>query len=267
MNKQYQNVSFKELLLYLQNNPNRTRELESIEIHDIKPDTSLEKIGLKGFNSFDLNPTGILSLIACINDPTYYSLIPVAARIQLTIDIATKLQLQTDQLKNTSISRKRKKLHDLIGAAYNGSAFEEKDYFELFHGLSIMCNIQFILIKSAVQEDIENATHNGLKGEIVFSSNPTNWKSDVPVWITDYHARWIAIPSSSTHPIIASWLSDIENTGWIIKWPEVDGTKSEIVEYLSLLPTWKATDIKINKDILAVRLGRANCIKVFSKWN
>jgi len=36
---------------------------------------------------------------------------------------------------------------------------------------------------------------------------------------------------------------------------------------LSLLPTWKATDIKINKDILATRLGRANCIKVFSKWN
>ena len=53
--KQYQNVSFKELLLYLQNNPNRTRELESIEIHDIKPDTSLEKIGLLRRNFFMLH--------------------------------------------------------------------------------------------------------------------------------------------------------------------------------------------------------------------
>ena len=54
--------------------------------------------------------------------------------------------------------------------------------------------------------------------------------------------------------------------GWIVKWPEVEGTKTEIIEYLSLLPTWQATDVKINKDILAVRLGRANTIKLFSKW-
>jgi hypothetical protein len=30
--KQYQNVSFKELLSYSENNPNRTRTLDSIEI-------------------------------------------------------------------------------------------------------------------------------------------------------------------------------------------------------------------------------------------
>ena len=271
MSNQYQNVSYKDLLQYSQNNPNRNRQLDSIEIHNIKPsqDTSLASIGLKGYNAFNLNPSGVLSLIVCINDPTYYSLATISTRTQLIIDITTKLQQQTDELKNTSLSRKRKKIRELISAAYNGSPFEEKDYFDIFNGISMMCHIQFILMKSSVQEGIESDKQNtGVKGEIMFSSNPTNWKYDTPIWIVDYHARWIAIPSDKihVHKMIATWITDIESTGWIIKWPEIDGTKTEIVEYLSLLPTWKATDVKLNKDILAVRLGRANCIKVFSKW-
>lgn len=273
--KQYQNVSYKELLSYSENNPNRNRTLESIEIHVVKPsqETSLDSIGLKGYTAVNLNPSGVLSLIACINDPAYYSLAAKNARTQLIIDLATKLQQQTDELKNTSISRKRKKLHDLIGAAYNGSQFEEKEYFEIFNGLSIMCNIQFILMKSSVQEDVEEGDKQydtGLKGEVVFSSDPSNWKSDVPVWIADYRARWVAIPSDQfaqpIHKIIATWLSTIEQTGWIVKWPEVDGTKAELVERLSQLPTWQETDKKLTKDILSARLGRANSIKVFTKW-
>lgn len=266
--KQYQNISYKELLSCSENNPNRTRSLDSIEI-PIKSETSLENIGLKGYKSFTLNPSGILSLITCINDTTYYSILSTSARIQLNIDMATKLQQQTDELKNTSISRKRKKLHDLIGAVYNESKLEEKEYLELFQGLSIMRNIQFILIKSAIQDNIEEGTvMNGLKGDIIFSSNPTNWKVDVPLWIVDYHARWIAIPSDNitTHKIVGVWLSDIEHTGWIIKWPDVDATKTEIVEHLSKSSTWQENDRKLTKDILSTRLGRANCIKVFANW-
>jgi hypothetical protein len=273
--KQYQNVSYKELLSYSENNPNRNRTLESIEIHVVKPtqETTLDSIGLKGYTAVNLNPSGVLSLIACINDPAYYSLAAKNARTQLIIDLATKLQQQTDELKNTSISRKRKKLHDLIGAAYNGAQFEEKEYFEIFNGLSIMCNIQFILMKSSVQEDVEEGDKQydtGLKGEVLFSSDPANWKSDVPVWIADYRARWVAIPAEQNaqpiHKIVATWLSTIEQTGWIVKWPEVDGTKAEFVERLSQLPTWQETDKKLTKDVLSARLGRANSIKVFTKW-
>ena len=93
--KQYQNISYKELLSCSENNPNRTRSLDSIEI-PIKSETSLENIGLKGYKSFNLNPSGILSLITCINDTTYYSILSTSARIQLNIDMATKLQQQTD---------------------------------------------------------------------------------------------------------------------------------------------------------------------------
>jgi hypothetical protein len=273
--KQYQNISFKELITYSENNPNRNRTLDSIEIVSVKSsqETSLDKLGLKGYTAFNLNPTGIMSLFACIQDPTNYSLSARGARTQLIIEHTTKLQEQTDELKNTAISRKRKKIHDLIAASYNGTPFEDKEYLELFTGLSFMRNIHFVLMKSAVQEDIEEGEKKydtSLKGEIIFSTDPSTWKQENPIWVADYRARWIAIPTEQhaqdLHKIIGTWLSTIEQTGWVIQWPEVDGTKTELVEQLSILPTWQITDKKLTKDVLAVRLGRANCIKVFTKW-
>jgi hypothetical protein len=273
--KQYQNVSFKELISYSENNPNRNRTLDSIEIQSTKSsqETSLDKLGLKGYTAFNLNPSGVVSLYACISDPSTYSLSAKGARLQQIIEYTTKLQEQTDELKNTSLSRKRRKIHDLIGASYNGTTFEDKDYIELFTGISLMRNIHFVLMKSAVQENIEEGEKqydSSLKGEIVFSSDPSTWKQENPVWVADYRARWVAIPSEQhakdLHKILANWLSTIEQTGWIIQWPEADGTKTEIVEQLSQLPTWQQTDKKLTKDVLGARLGRANCIKVFTKW-
>lgn len=273
--KQYQNVSFKELISYSENNPNRNRTLDSIEIVSVKPaqETSLDKLGLKGYTAFTLNPTGIMSLFACIQDPSNYSLSTKNARSQQIIELTTKFQEQTDELKNTSLSRKRKKIHDLIGAAYNGTNFEDKDYIDLFSGLSHMRNINFVLMKSAVQEDIEEGEKqytSSLKGEVVFSSDPSNWKQEDPVWVADYRARWVAVPAEQAaqdiHKILGTWLSTIEQTGWVVQWPEVDATKAELVEALSVLPTWQQTDKKLTKDVLGARLGRANCIKVFTKW-
>lgn len=272
--KQYQNVSFKELTSYSENNPNRNRTLDSIEIQSAKPthETSLDKLGLKGYTAFNLNPSGIMSLYACILDPSSYSLSAKGARLQQIIECTTKLQEQTEDLKN--ISRKRKKIHDLIGASYNGTAFEDKDYIELYTGISLMRNINFVLMKSAVQENVEEGEKqydSSLKGEVIFSSDPSTWKQENPVWVADYRARWVAIPSEQhaqdLHKILATWLSTIEQTGWIIQWPIIDGTKVEILEQLALLPTWEQTDKKLSKDVLAARLGRANCIKVFTKWS
>ena len=272
---QYQNVGIKDLLTYSNNNPNRSRVLDSIEIVSDKStqETSLDKLGLKGYSALNLNPTGIMSLFACIQDHGTYSLSNKGARLQLIIDLTTKLQEQTDTLKNTALGRKRRKIHDLIGASYNGTAFEEKDYLELFSGISLMRDIHFVLMKSIVQDTIENGekqTDSSLKGDVVFSSDPSTWKKDNPIWIADYRGHWVAIPSAENavdiHKILATWLSTIEQTGWVVQWPEVEGTKTEIVEQLSVLPSWQVTDKKIVKEVLAVRLGRANCIKLFTKW-
>lgn len=272
---QYQNIGIKDLLLYSNNNPNRSRVLDSIEIVSDKStqETSLDKLGLKGYSALNLNPTGIMSLIACIQDHNTYSLSNKGARLQLIIDLTTKLQEQTDTLKNTALGRKRRKIHDLIGASYNGTAFEEKEYLELFSGISMMRDIHFVLMKSIIQDTIENGekqTDSSLKGEVVFSSDPSTWKKENPIWVADYRGHWLAIPSGEQavdlHKNLATWLTTIEQTGWVVQWPEVEGTKTEIVEQLSVLPTWQITDKKLVKEVLAVRLGHANCIKLFTKW-
>jgi hypothetical protein len=273
--KQYQNVSFNELISYSKNNPNRTRTLDSIEIQSSKlsQETTLDKLGLKGYTAFNLNPTGIMSLFACIQDPSTYSLSNKGTRTQTIIELTTKLQEHCDELKNTSLARKRKKVYELIGASYNGSAFEDKDYQDLFTGLALLKNIHFVLMKSAVQENIEEGEKqydSSLKGEVIFSSDPSKWKQDNPIWVADFRSRWVAIPSEQNaqdlHKFIGTWLSTIEQSGWVIHWPEVEGTKTEIVEQLSSLPTWNPNDKKLTKDVLATRLGRANCIKTFTKW-
>jgi hypothetical protein len=46
----------------------------------------------------------------------------------------------------------------------------------------------------------------------------------------------------------------------------MDGTKTELVEQLSALPTWQITDKKLTKEVLAIRLGRAKTIQLFTGW-
>uniref|UniRef100_A0A6C0HKT0 Uncharacterized protein n=1 Tax=viral metagenome TaxID=1070528 RepID=A0A6C0HKT0_9ZZZZ len=270
--KVYQNVSYQELIGFAEQNPNRRRSLEPIEIRSLLQETSLDALFLTGYSSFNLNPAGVLSVMSCISDPNYYALAPVHARLEQRIQLSTSLQEKTDTLKNTSLARKRKKLHDLIAAAYNGSRMEEKDYLDLYHGLSIMCHTHFILMKETVQDTIQDGTlqESSLKGEILFSSNPSGWSSDEPVWLADYRGRWVAVPSEmgaeSLVDLLPTWLTTMEQRGWVIQWPEVDATKTELVERLSVLPTWKETDRKLTKDILSARLGRAQTIQRFVQW-
>jgi hypothetical protein len=188
------------------------------------------------------------------------------------IDLSTALQLQTDELKHTSLARKRKRIHDLVAGAYNGTRFEDKDYFDLYHGISLMKGIHFIMMKETIQDKIEGMDYDSaLKGEVIFSSDPTTWKGENPIWIVDYRGRWIATPSESNaqsmHSILPSWITTIDQKGWVIQWPEIEATKVELVERLSVLPGWQETDKKHTKDVLSVRLGRALTIKQFTHWS
>jgi hypothetical protein len=271
--KKYQNVSYQELLTYSKQNPNRHRTLESIEIRTTLPDPSLDSFYLPGYTSLNVQPAGIVSIFACLSDPHYYSLAPPNIRIQQLIDRSTALQQQTDNLKHTSLARKRKKIHDLIATSYNGGAFQEKDYFDLYHGLSIMTEQHFILLKEAVHdriEDHEKQYESAWKGEIIFSSDPSTWKRGNAVWIADYRGRWVAIPSelhaSPLPSILATWICTMEQNSWTIQWPEVEATKPELIEQLCLLPTWQESDRKLTKDVLSARLGRARSLQVFTSW-
>lgn len=272
--KRYQNVSFKELMEYSRKNPNRHRMLDPIEIKvsDTEKEPSLDRLHLKGYTAFHLNPTGILGLLVCLGNPQYYSLSHPHVRTQQIIELATELQQKTENLKNTSFSRKRKRIYDLIGAAYNETPFQDKDYFDLFQGVAYLQNIQFILMKEAVQEKTETdeKKDDGWKGDIFFSSNPLEWKKEYSVWIADYRGRWLAVPTDSSsqplHLILTDWITTMEQKGWIVQWPEVDLTKTELVEYLSTLSSWQENDKKLSKDTLSSRYGKLNTLKLFTKW-
>lgn len=271
--KKYQNVSYKELISFSEHNPNRSRTLASVSNSLLKVDTSLDKLGLKGYTAASISPSGILSILACIEDPNYYALAPKHARTQMLIELSTSLQQQTDKLTNMSLMRKRKKIHDLIGAAYNGAFFEDKEYMELFHAIGTMRNLQFVLMKEVVQDKIEDHDvqyDSRMKGEILFSSPPNTWKRNTPTWVVDYRAQWVAVPteqhSVNMNQWLSTWLSTVEQKGWTIQWPEVEGTKTELIDKLIVYPDWKETDRKMLKETLSARLGRLQTLSTFTKW-
>ena len=274
----YQNVSYQELIRYAETNPHRARTLDSMEIcPPIAKETSLDLFHLPGYTAFSLYPTGIISLIACISDPHYYMLAPHSVRNELIMTLTTVLQEEVESLRASPLARKRKHLYELIGKAFHGTRLEEKDYMDLFHGIAYMREIQFVIMKDAIQERVEEGNDDaayapsGVKGEIHFSSNPMNWKKDNALWLVDHHARWVAMPSGHTarsfSSVLGEWILEMESHGWVVQWPEVEGTKVELVARLSTFPTWQETDRKQLKDVLAVRLGKAETLQRFISWS
>jgi hypothetical protein len=268
--KNYQNVSFKELVDYSKNNPNRHRKLGPIEILETKSiqDTSLDYLGLKGYTAYQLDPTGLLSLIVCISDPQYYLLAQKNIRTQLIIDLATKLQQETDKLKDGPLIRKRKRMYQIINTIYNQNSLEDKDYNDFFQVIDYMRNVHFILMKEAVQQNTETdekQIESNWKGDIVFSTNPTRWKKDNPIWVADYRGRWVAVPtelsSKSSPNDFAEWLSIIEQKGWTIQWSDIDGTKVEYIQELSTYPDWNDEHKKLSKEVLGGRLSKYRIMK------
>jgi hypothetical protein len=58
----------------------------------------------------------------------------------------------------------------------------------------------------------------------------------------------------------------VEQKGWTVQWPEVEGTKTELIDKLIMYPDWKETDRKMLKETLAARLGRLQAMSTFTKW-
>ena len=229
----------------------------------------MEGFGLHGYTLYDLLPTGLLSMIACMEDPHAYAFSTPAIRAQQAIEWCTRLQQRTDELRNGPLARKRKRVYELLGAIYNESTtLEEKDYTDLFQAMEALQEAHFVLMNRAVQESMESDAKDQVN-RLAFSSSPLTWKRDRPIWIVDSRCRWMAVPTDTAEclgSVLASWLPFMAEKGWIIQWPEVEGTKAEVVEQLVALACWQETDKKLTKDVLATRLGKEKTLERFRRW-
>ena len=274
--KTYQNYRFDELIAFAQQNPHRTRQLTPLEVLEqecgrkkTEKDTSLSGFGLQGYTVFDLQPTGLISMMVCMDDPHAYALSTPAIRSQQTIEHCTLLQQRTDELRNGPLMRKRKRIYELLGAIYNESIqLDEGDYIDLFRAMEVFQDAHFVLITRAVQGTMESDSKDH-QNTIGFSSSPLLWKRDRPVWLVDAHGRWIAVPTDTGRPLaaeLADWLPHMAEKGWLIQWPDTEGSKTEIVEQLIALGAWQESDKKLIKDTLSARLGKEKTMDLFRKW-
>ena len=256
MARVYQNVSYAELMAFAASNPRKEQVLAPIRT-DQTTDTAME--GLPHYSICNLMPASPISVIACITDPTMYSLTALNLRIQQLSELTTTLQQRTEELKGGTLLRKRKAIYDLLGAAYNGARLDAKDCILLYQGLAHLMNIHFILLQDATASAAAATEETTItKGMIHFSSDPARWS--YPIWIADFRGQWVAVPSEHSTVSFADWLGRMEEH-WTIEWPSSDGTKAEIVTELQALPGWKEVDGKHLKDVLALRLGRLRALE------
>jgi hypothetical protein len=259
-------------------NPNQSDKLTPIEVTFIsskKENNILDSLFLSTHNSIGLSPFSPLSTVAWIHSAAFRVAFP-SIKNSIIREFATKIQEKTNLLQGTPVSRKRKQMHDIVGALSNNSRLNDKEMIEFYNVISYMLNVQLVLIKKKdtheedkTQEDI--LCKDSSKGEIIFGSNPLEWKRTTPIWIADYYGGWIADTSDDekkeTWEILGEWLDNCENDGWVISWREYDGKKDEILKELEDYPCYNPLlDKKLKKEELSKKLGKAKCQRLFYRW-
>ena len=269
----FQNVSIAQLFEWSKRNPNRGHSLAPIRIQqavDAKEviGTSMAPLFLPTYSSVPV--PNMLGVIAWIRDPMFAEA-QTSVRTTILRDLATTLQTECDTLSGSSFARKRRRVHDGIGTILHGKVVKEEDWKDIFSALGHLTGVHFVFVRDAkgVEEDREDKPEELLgasKGSISFSTEPSTWDRERPIWIVDYHARWIAVSEDeeSCRDILLDWLGQAERGGWIVDWPIVDDTKEAIIRELCDDCSWRSIDAKLLKAELAKRLGRLRTIRALS---
>jgi hypothetical protein len=271
----YQNVSISDLTTWSKHNPSRSHVLAPIKIQPsatTNGGSTMTDLFLPTYAAVPLQPSGILSVFAWIRDPLFADA-SMSVRTTLVRTLATTLQAETDTLAGSKFARKRRRIFDGIALALHGTPLKDSDWVDVYNALAHLTGIQMVYVRQAKGLEERGETPEALegasKGALTFSSNPATWSKTTPTWIADWHGRWIAVPDDTdrvpTADRILPWLTAAEEGGWIVEWPSVEGTKDEIVEELSRLPTWKSSDTKLKKDALAALAGRARVIQALGQ--
>jgi hypothetical protein len=268
----YQNVSIAQLLDWSKANPNRGHTLPPILIQPMATEesgTSMDTVGLPTFNAVPV--PNLIGLVAWIRNPDFQNALP-SGRSTIMRELVPTLLTETDTLSGSKFARKRRRIYDGIAAAFHETKIKEEEWMDIFCGVAHLCKVHFIFVRNSdsVEEGKEKPEEllGDSKGSISFSSDPATWDLEMPLYVVDYHGRWIGIPSNKEDRKLQSLVYDWFQTGltgWIVEWPSVDATKEAIVEELMTLPNWLPSHSKLKKDVLAERLGRIRAERNFFK--
>lgn len=268
----YQNVSIAQLQDWSKANPNRDHRVAPIRVLPPSADreergTRMDAVCLPTYSAIPV--PNLIGLMSYIRNPLFADALP-SIKSTIMRDLVTTLQTETDTLAGSSFARKRRRIFDGIAAAFHGTPIKPEEWLDVYKGLAHMTQVHMVFLRHAESAEETEVVGSASKGTVSFSSDPATWDVAKPIWIVDWHGRWIAIPSDSEKRTLSSqiyeWLIAISNAHWIVEWPTVDATKEAIVEELSASPAWTVNSKKLKKDVLALQLGKYRAEKVLAGW-
>jgi len=281
-NKVYQNVSIQQLTDWSATNPYRNHSLAPIKIQTGDPGhqgTSLGSIGLPAYSAIPLED--MLHVFEWMRNPLFADA-SVGVRSSLVRTLTTTFQTEVDTLlAGSPYARKRRRIYDGVGAILHGTPLKDEDRSDVIGALAHLSGIQLLLVKQpttvepTIVTDRDGSTSTAVAiaaiavqavtelPTVTFSSSPVNWSPSVPTWVVDWHGRWVGscVEGDSNMKDLLEWCLALDPLKWHVQWPVVDATKDVIVQELSTTASWKATDTKLKKDVLALRLGRVRVLR------
>ncbi len=99
-----------------------------------------------------------------------------------------------------------------------------------------------------------------------FPQDVRMWSKEKVTFFWDRKRRAMGMLPGQGVEWLGTWLSSWELDGKDFNFPPADGKKSELIEEVRKLASYKEDHEKMKKDELAVILGRAEVISLFTSW-
>ena len=241
---------------WIASNPNR---MKGLDVMHTKQNSSYDfPCKSSDWLEFDVRPSGPVTALYLLKDPLFCQAAP-RLRAQMQLEKQTELTEKIDaDMRSGKLMRMRRKMHEWLAA--DPSRLTAETMGDVWDILCTVCDVQTICIEERGSD----------KPTITFSpANVTLWQPDKPIHIVERNLSkvWVYVGAPNTlRRSLGEWICSKEDAGYTVVYPVMDETKTAMVEFLEVLPSWKESMRKMKKEELAPIVGRARVIELFSEW-
>lgn len=250
---------FEHLKSLIASNPNRAKGLDVPRSVEAKPVYAFPGAS-DDWLEYNVGPAGLLSALCFLRNPLYCEA-GSRLRERMLLEFRSEAQVAIDnELQGASkLGRMKRKLIEWVAA--DPATLTPQTIREAWEVL-----VQVFKIQTVVIQEIPGCKEPQLS---FAPANTELWRADRPTHFVEASLSkvWVYVGSQvELRRRIGLWFSEREHAGAKIQWAVRDGTKTELVEYLEVLPYWRSEHAKMKKDELAAMAGRAAAISLFSDW-